>query len=318
MLHCLLTAAAVLAPPAPGSVRAAGLDSLAADILRLGAIPEGADMILLYASEGWPSPLGGVTELAGDEDPASAAAASGHPCWGYAALDGEGILVTAPLPACVPVGLPFAVEPGDTVRFGLEPSLDAELLVMDPGGGFREPPGDSAGSSFVCDSEGVYWLEAVRGDPPSVLFLLPILSGTGLADALSGRSGIPSSRAATLGRVSEQLDSMRLESGLEPLAEDAGLESTARERAYRLAISGGFGHPDGLDDSLSGCWSRFAENVSGGSGLDEAWSMILISPFHMRTCLDSSYSSAGMAMAAGVGLDGWRIILVQVFAGGAR
>jgi hypothetical protein len=46
--------------------------------------------------------------------------------------------------------------------------------------------------------------------------------------------------------------------------------------------------------------------------------MILISPFHMRTCLDSSYSSMGMAMAAGVDTDGWRIVLVQVFAGGGR
>ena len=79
--------------------------------------------------------------------------------------------------------------------------------------------------------------------------------------------------------------------------------------------SGSERHSGALALLLGAPGDLFAENIGRGSGLDEAWSMILTSPAHRSACLGEAYAGVGLASCIGIERDGWQYILIQVFTG---
>jgi uncharacterized protein YkwD len=63
--------------------------------------------------------------------------------------------------------------------------------------------------------------------------------------------------------------------------------------------------------------SIYAENIGRGKGYQEAWSMILISPFHLQTCLSEAYNKIGISGAVDSSEYEWQLVLVLVLASGA-
>ena len=70
-------------------------------------------------------------------------------------------------------------------------------------------------------------------------------------------------------------------------------------------------------DELPDTLSVFGENIARGRGYAEAWSMILLSPFHLNACLNPNYSRTGLAGAVDPSDYQWQLVLVQVMTGGS-
>jgi len=62
----------------------------------------------------------------------------------------------------------------------------------------------------------------------------------------------------------------------------------------------------------------YGENIGRGRGYQEAWSMILISPFHLQTCMAEAYTHMGISGAVETSEYEWQLVLVQVFASGVN
>jgi hypothetical protein len=80
-------------------------------------------------------------------------------------------------------------------------------------------------------------------------------------------------------------------------------------------MSGAVRHSVNLALLLGAPGGLFAENIGSGSGLDEAWSMILTSPAHRSACLGEVYDGVGLASCIGIERNGWQYILIHVFTG---
>lgn len=318
MVSCLAALLAIAAPAAPGT-RMPQLDSIAADVSALGFIPESGRLIVLAAASGWPGRVGSISVTEEGASPSDGLFSDGDILWGFDSLPGGGVLVTAPLPTCVPEGLPITVEPGDSASFTLSGMAADTVLVQDPGGGVEGCP---RGPDGICGlgfaERGVYWVEALadRGSGPEVLMLVPVLCGVTSAEVLRG-GYLPDSDASTLEDVLAELGSIRTASGAGPLETDERLDGIARGRACDIALSGAVVHGEGLAGVLGADNTVYAENIGRGSGLDEAWSMILTSPAHRASCLGQGYSRIGMAAAVEIERDGWQYVLVQIFEGEA-
>lgn len=316
MVSCLAALLAIAAPAAPGT-RMPQLDSIAADVSDLGFIPESGRLIVLAAARGWPGRVGSISVTEEGASPSEGLFSDGDMLWGFDSLPGGGVLVTAPVPACVPEGLPIMVEPGDSASFSLSGAAADTMLVQDPAGCVAGcPRGPDGTYRLRFAGRGVYWVEALadRGSGPEVLMLVPVLCGVSIPEVLGG-GYLPDSEASTLPDVLAELDSIRAVSGAGPLEADGRLEAIARERACDIALSGAVVHGEGLAGALGGDGTIYAENIGRGSGLDEAWSMILTSPAHRASCLLDGYSRVGMAAAVEIERDGWQFVLVQVFEG---
>lgn len=319
MVSCLAALLVIAAPAAPGA-RMPQLDSIAADVSSLGFIPESGRLIVLAAARNWPGRVGSISVTEEGASVEEGLFSDGDVLWGFDSLPRGGVLVTAPVPACVPEGLPVAAEPGDSASFRISGAAVDTVLVQHPGGGVTGCPVLQDGSyGLRFESRGVYWVEALadRGSGPEVLMLLPVLCGVTTAEVLSGGTYVPDSDASTLDEVAVELDSIRSAAGAGPLERDGVLDRIARSRACGLAMSGAVVHGGGLAEMLGDGGEACAENIGRGSGLDEAWSMILTSPAHRASCLEDGYSRVGMAAAVEIERDGWQYVLVQVFEGGA-
>jgi hypothetical protein len=305
--------------------REQALDSLASSILLLGDIPEAPDMLILTAWRGWPGRIGYIEIIPADADSGSTGSPPGQSdVWGSAGsgTGGDHVLVVAPRPEIVPVGLPLVSAAGDTVRFRLLPAGCRDtVLVSTPSLGFLViPPGEDGSYVLVPAERGVFWLEVLRTGTagPEVVMLLPLLSGVTPAESFSPCPGVHREDAPTLPDVLDQLDSLRMETGLRPLARDPSLDSLARIRAVEVALSGRVDHSGLLCREMPADGQARAENIGSGEGLDEAWRMVLASPAHLGTCLSPLYATTGLGTAVEVTPDGWRMVLVQLFEGEAR
>jgi hypothetical protein len=308
------------------------LDRLAADIARMGYVPRGGDLLLLASANGWFGIVNDVIlhpasvdwrEVLEEYGQGSDACFAGS--W---STDNPGltVVVTAPPRELFPSGLPASLMPGDTVTFrigGGWEDLNSPILAMElPDMTVLDMDEESDGSfTFVAAQPGVYWIELLEeGDNgPEVLLLFPLVSGGSARDVLDGRIPYPFSMATSAEEILEELNMFRASKGLLPLERDAALDSIARIRACDLSLSGSTSHfsddGTGLGDLLHG-YGRYAENIGRGTGFDEAWSMLLISPMHLRTCLDPGFSMIGTGASVDMQHDQWQIVLVQVFTSG--
>jgi uncharacterized protein YkwD len=155
---------------------------------------------------------------------------------------------------------------------------------------------------------------------PSVELLFPVVAGGSTEDVFTGALSSPGSTAGSPEAILEEMNLIRSERGLPPLSRTGVLDSVASHRAGNLAISGEVNHIDRVAGSLQQLLpsniGAYGENIGKGEGFQEAWSMILISPFHLRTCLSEMYTSVGIGGAADCSSYEWQLVLVQVFCEG--
>jgi uncharacterized protein YkwD len=307
-----------------------GLCSLASVIAEYGFLPRGGDLLLMASACGWYGFVSDVIVHPGAVDTGYileqyAFSDPGAMLVGHAVSPDSGltVVVRASPPMVAPTGVPAAVSVGDSVSFCLEgatgglesPTLAVEmpdLTVTDLA------MTETWCTGFEASIPGVYWIELLdMGDNgPEVILLFPVVAGGTAFDVLTGDIPYPRSAASSAGEVLEELNGLRTSMGIRPLACDPALDSIGEIRARGLALSGSTSHFDdngnGIGDLLDGSVS-YGENIGRGAGFDEAWSMLLISPLHLRTCLDPSFASYGSGASVDTGRDRWQLVLVQVF-----
>ncbi len=237
----------------------------------------------------------------------------------------ELLLVTAPPPYCLPMGLEPTVPVGSEVLMTLDGYRNLRspaAALMAPGMTITDLTVDSAGvTGFRAQTRGVYWVEVLREGErgPAVELLFPVIAGGTTAEAVAGELPGYETDAGSAGDILAEMNELRLRAGVEPLRSSAFLDSLARMRAVALALSGGEDHLPArgasLGEMLPARAGGYAENIGRGAGFREAWSIILISPFHLRTCLSPELVYAGMGSALDSEPFMWQLVVVQVFTG---
>ncbi len=308
------------------------LDSLASDVSFLGYIPSGGRFPILAASNNWFGLLSGVRLLPGNSDElASLLTDTSGKCKYYGAApwtpDGDMVLVTAPQYICLPSNLQPAVASGSQVVFnidGYELLNEPQIAVGTPDLEIFEIRPDSAGRFlFNTPVKGVYWVEVMQqtASGPSIELLFPVIAGGTAADVFNGTIGLTDSKADSPSEIFHELNIYRQNRGIPDLKPSEILDSLASIRAENLAFSGSFSHfspnASSLPEILPQNISVYGENIGRGTGYQEAWSMILISPFHFQTCMAEAYTHLGISGAVDSSEYEWQLVLVQVFASGA-
>jgi len=283
LISTLVTAAAL------SGGRYASLDSLASSIMKLDRIPAGADLLRHAARAGWFWPLGAVEV---QREPAGTIPDS--LAWGLAESDEGVCLVTAPPPLfSLLLPIPASVEPGDTVR--VMPAGDPPEMrgaVLSPS--LQILP--VAGGTIVPDREGTWWLEFMSETDfgPQVQMLTPIAVGAPGAWPGNGWSGT---------EILKGLNNLRGKLRVSALSESPFLNGLASLRARQARSWGGAFHSypgsAGTSEMMPPSYGGWAENIAVGSSVAEAVEMILISPFHLASCIDGRYSFMGMGSVSG-------------------
>ncbi len=305
------------------------LDSLASDISSIGYIPSGGEMPILAASNNWFGILSGVRLMPGDSDELDSILADTSGEWGYFGSapwtpGGDIVLVTAPPSVCLPYNLePTAAAGSEAVFYleGYELLSEPQTAVGTPGLEVLEINPDSSGRfAFGTPLKGVYWVEVMQqsGSEPSIVLLFPVIAGGTAEDVFRRAIGIPVSRAACPSEILNELNNIRRSRNIPALEPSRTLDSLASIRARNLACSGSFSHfgRGSLPEILPEGISMYGENIGRGRGFQEAWSMILISPFHLQACMSETYTHIGISGAVDSREYEWQLVLVQVFASG--
>jgi hypothetical protein len=324
-----LPASAPGLPRLPVPARIPPLDSLAANIVRIGFIPDAGELPVVAAASGWFGMIADIRVVDPGSRELSRILTDSTGAWAYCGLTDwpgrDGILVVlAPPPYCLPDGVTASVGTGDQVSF----SLSGYTALSSPATAVRTPdmnivdllPDTSGVFSFQAARRGIYWVEVLSEGPngPSVSLLFPVISGGEAMDVLEGTIPLDAPSVSSAPQILEDMNALRLRAGLDPLDRSAQLDSIAAARAAHLALTGTYDHLSsglGLEQMLPAGVGPFGENIARGSGFQEAWSMVLLSPFHLRTCLSPDYSFTGIGAAVDWGEGQWQLVMVQVFTG---
>ena len=309
-------------------VRIPSLDSLAADISLLGFVPSGGNLPVLAAANRWFGLLSRVQLLPGDSNELTAIQTDTSGQWGYYGIanwsaGGDKVLVLAPPLRCFPLELQSEVPVGSEISF----IIDGYRNLKSPQTAIRTPgmevidlmPDSTYKFTFAAAEQGIYWVEIMEDalSGPSITLLFPVISGGTSIDVLRGDIHSAGSEAACPEDVREELNVLRENAGMPALHRDNMLDSIAQIRAAELAFSGTSVHFSAHNSSLPGILPEeletYGENIGRGAGYQEAWSMILISPFHLRTCMSPAYQHIGIAGAVDSGAYEWQLVMVQIF-----
>lgn len=309
-------------------VRIPSLDSLASDISLLGYVPSGGNLPVLAAANHWFGLLSGVQLLPGDSRELIAIQEDTSGKWGYFGIadwsaDGDKVLVLAPPHRCLPLEIQPEVPTGSEVGFvldGYETLRNPQTAIRTPGMKVTDLIPDSTGRcTFSAAEYGIYWVEIMEQtiSGPSITLLFPVISGGTVADVLMGNIPSSASDAACPEDVLDEMNSLRENAGIPALHRESMLDSIASIRAGTLAFSGTSVHFSPLNSNLPDILpvgvEMYGENIGRGAGYQEAWSMILISPFHLRTCMSPTYRNIGIAGAVDSGAYEWQLVMVQIF-----
>jgi len=305
------------------------LDSLAVHIVRLERVPMWGELSVLAAGSGWAGMLDDVQVLDTESEVIQAITCgsfSGTFLYGMAESGSRTVLVTAPYPKCLPAGFtPWTLSDSSAVfrLTGLDNLRNPAMAYSTPGMEVFDLFPDSDGTcTFPLEETGIYWIEVMEtGDNgPEVALLFPFLSGGEPSDVFDGTMPLSWSEASSTEEILKELNDLREREGAPPLTRNGELDSVASVRASQLALSGRYDHFTPDSTSLTGILPEgilsYGENIGRGLGFQEAWSMIMISPFHLRTCLSPTFSSVGIAGAIDSERFQWQIVLVQIFADG--
>lgn len=320
-------AALLLSLALPGVARAGvrqpSLDLMAEAMLRAGRIPAGPDLLLLGAASGW---QGMITSVRMGH-PEMLRPPGGDLPYGFCRDDGRAVLVRGSYPVVGLEGVPRAAPAAEVETLaisGLESLADPLVTVLHPSMRVETLSVDSAGLATAgLDGRGIHWLEVTgrSEDDPVVVSLLPLVRGGTMRDALEGELRPPATGTVSAEGVLEEMNALRTDAGLSPLTADSALEEMARSRAVTIAESGHLRHlaPVGaaLPDMMRGTDLAYAENIASGAGFAEAWSMILISPTHLASCISPRFTRAGVSAAVSASPHEWQLVLVQVLADGS-
>jgi len=299
--------------------RRPALDVMARAIMNHGAIPRGPELILLGVASGWRGTVTGIRM----GDSAAALVPEGT-LYGTYTFEGTTVTVTGSPPRAglcdiAPAG-PVVGEEEMTLA-GLQNLEDPLVTLMHPDMSVDTLLPDSSGRAAAhLGEEGVHWVEITsmdRGDP-TVVCLLPLVRGLSLQEAMTDQIKAGGPEVYSAEDVLDDLNRIRAARGLQSLEADPELFEMARARSMVLAESGQMRHltsgGTALPEMMTGTEAAYAENIAMGAGWSEAWSMILISPTHMASCLRPSFGRAGIAAGLTADSTGWQLVMVQVFA----
>lgn len=308
--------------------RIPALDSLASDISVIGYVPSGGKLPVLAAVNQWYGLLSGVYLLPGDDpelDAILSDTSGEYKYYGIASWSsgGDMVLVLAPPSCCLPLDIYPEVTTGSEVNFilnGYTALKYPEAAIRTPGMEVIDLTPDSCNRcAFSAGERGIYWIEIMEqtASGPSIVLLFPVISGVSFIDVLNGDLDSETSEAGCPEDVLEELNILREKAGISPLLRNSMLDSIASIRASALAFSGTSVHfgsdNNGLPDILPAGIEAYGENISRGKGYQEAWSMILISPFHLRTCLSPAFVYTGIAGAVDSSPYEWQLVMIQIF-----
>ena len=309
-------------------VRIPSLDSLASDISLLGYVPSGGNLLVLAAANHWFGLLSGVQLLPGDSRELNSIQEDTSGMWGYYGIadwsaGGDKIMILAPPSRCLPLLIQPEVPTGSETSFildGYETLRNPQAAIRTPGMQANDLIPDSTGRCiFSTEEHGIYWVEVMEQTTsgPSITLLFPVISGGTATDVLLGDMTSTASDAACPEDVLDEMNMLRENAGIPPLHRESMLDSIASIRAGALAFSGTSVHfsplNSNLPDILPEGVETYGENIGRGAGYQEAWSMILISPFHLRTCMSPTYRNIGIAGAVDSGAYEWQLVMVQIF-----
>lgn len=283
LILTLVTAAAL-----PGG-RYASLDSLASSILRTDRIPAGSELLRHAAGAGWFWPLGAISVQR-----ETTVAVPDSLAWGRAESNDGVCLVTAPPPVfSLEMPIPAFAEPGDTISFmpgGDPPAMRGAVLSP----GLRVL--SIEGGSFPVDQEGTWWLEYMSETEfgPQVQLLTPITVGKPGAWPGNRWSGTD---------ILAGMNNLRRKLSVTPLSKSSFLNALASLRARQARSWGGAFHiypgSAGTSEMMPQGYGGWAENIAVGSSIPEAIEMILVSPFHLASCIDGRYAFIGIGSVSG-------------------
>lgn len=311
-----------------GPVRISSLDSLASDISLLGYVPSGGNLLVLAAANQWFGLLSGVQLLPDDSRELNSIQEDTSGKWGYYGIadwsvGSDKVIVLAPPPRCLPLDIQSEVPTGSETSFildGYETLRDPQAAIRTPGMQVTDLRPDSTGRcTFSAAEHGIYWVEVMEQTTsgPSITLLFPVISGGTVTDVLLGDIPSTASDTACPEDVLDEMNMLRKSAGIPALHRENMLDSIAFIRAGALAFSGTSVHfsplNSNLPDILPAGVEAYGENIGRGAGYQEAWSMILISPFHLRTCLSPTYRNIGIAGAVDSGAYEWQLVMVQIF-----
>lgn len=283
---------------------------------------------MLAAANRWFGLLSGVQLLPGDSRELITIQEDTSGKWGYYGIAdwsafGDKVLVLAPPPRCLPLQIQSEVPAGSEIAFildGYETLRNPQAAVRTPGMQVTDLIPDSTGRCvFSAEEHGIYWVEIMEytTSGPSISLLFPVISGGTAVDVLMGDMPSAGSDASCPEDVLDEMNTLRKNEGIPALHREIMLDSIAFIRAGALACSGTSVHfsplNSDLPDILPAGVETYAENIGRGAGYQEAWSMILISPFHLRTCMSPAYRNIGIAGAVDSGAYEWQLVMVQIF-----
>ncbi|MCD4848699.1 MAG: hypothetical protein K8R76_10980 [Candidatus Aegiribacteria sp.] len=309
-------------------VRISSLDSLASDISLLGYVPSGGNLPVLAAANNWFGLLSRVQLLPCDSRELNAIQEDTSGKWGYYgiadwSIGGDKVLVLAPPPRCSPLEIQSEVPVGSETGFildGYETLRNPQAAIRTPGMQVTDLVPDSTGRfTFSAAEYGIYWVEIMEqtASGPSITLLFPVISGGTVTDVLMGDIPSAASDASCPEDILDEVNMLRENAGIPALHRESMLDSIAFIRAGALAFSGTSVHfsplNSDLPDILPAGMETYGENIGRGAGYQEAWSMILISPFHLRTCMSPAYRNIGIAGAVDSGAYEWQLVMVQIF-----
>ena len=283
---------------------------------------------MLAAANRWFGLISRVQLLPGDSRELNAIQTDTSGEWGYYGIanwsaGGDKVLVLAPHLRCLPLEIQSEVPIGSEISFiidGYQTLQSPQTAIRTPGMEVINLMPDSTGRcAFSAEEQGIYWVEimedAVSG--PSISLLFPVISGGTAIDVLRGDIHSAGSEAACPEDVLNELNILRGNAGIPALHRENMLDSIALIRAGELAFSGTSVHfstqNSSLPDILPEGMETYGENIGRGAGYQEAWSMILISPFHLRTCMSPAFRYIGIAGAVDSGAYEWQLVMVQIF-----
>ncbi len=221
-----------------------------------------------------------------------------------------------------------AVQIGSLAVF----NLDGYELLHEPRTAVSTPnlevieinPDSTGRFAFSTPVKGVYWVEVMQqtASGPSIQLLFPVIAGGTSEDVFRGTIDIPVSMADSPSEILQELNTIRRNRGIPTLESSVILDSLASIRAGNLAFSASFSHfglnTGSLAEILPEGISVYGENIGKGRGYQEAWSMILISPFHLQTCMSEIYTHTGVSGAVDSSEYEWQLVMVQIFASGVN
>jgi hypothetical protein len=96
-----------------------------------------------------------------------------------------------------------------------------------------------------------------------------------------------------------QINSVRAQNGVGPLAVHAELVGIARDWTDQMVANGGISHNPSFSSQVSANWTKLGENVGVGYSVSDLMAAFVASPGHFKNLVNPSYNYVGVGVSYG-------------------